>query len=493
MTEILHIPHTQRESLSRCESRVPGSAVLRGGGTQSVFSPVAVVLSLLLSDVLVGLGAWTVVLAFEATWPALFPGDELTLGLALGLLAVWIILRSLLGLYPGYGTDPAQELRLQTYSSFAACTVVFFSVAAVLSIGISLLLLVVALSLVFLAPFARYGAKTVLMRSGLWGKPVVVVGGGQGALRLAQAMMGDRAQDFKPVAVFSGYQENTPNTQYSANGLDTPANFRADTAVLAVEGLSSAELDGIADWASTKFKRVIAVSNLTGLSSSAVAARDMSGTLGVEVKHNLLDPWALQVKRVIDLAGALVGGVLISPILVTIAALVWLETRGSVFYADKRMGIGGKRFSPIKFRTMVPNAEEVLEKLLEEDPAARTEYAIYHKLHDDPRVTWIGRFLRETSLDELPQLWNVLKGEMSLVGPRPYLPREREGIGTAEKVILRAPPGISGLWQVSGRNGLSFEDRVEIDRAYIRNWSVWLDVLILFRTVTCVVLRRGAS
>lgn len=141
---------------------------------------------------------------------------------------------------------------------------------------------------------------------------------------------------------------------------------------------------------------------------------------------------------------------------------------------------------------MVPDAESLLQCMLEEDAGLREEYSTYHKLQEDPRVTRVGRFLRKTSLDELPQLWNVLCGEMSLVGPRPYLPRESEEVGAAQSEILRVPPGITGPWQVAGRNQTSFGERVQMDAYYVRDWSVWLDLVLLARTLKTVVLGRGA-
>jgi lipopolysaccharide/colanic/teichoic acid biosynthesis glycosyltransferase len=141
---------------------------------------------------------------------------------------------------------------------------------------------------------------------------------------------------------------------------------------------------------------------------------------------------------------------------------------------------------------MAPGAEEILRLVLEEDAGLREEYARYHKLRADPRVTRVGRFLRRTSLDELPQVWNVLRGEMSLVGPRPYLPRESDEIGEAKGEILRVPPGITGPWQVSGRSHASFAERVEMDVYYVHDWSVWLDIVLLARTVRALFSDKGA-
>jgi lipopolysaccharide/colanic/teichoic acid biosynthesis glycosyltransferase len=141
---------------------------------------------------------------------------------------------------------------------------------------------------------------------------------------------------------------------------------------------------------------------------------------------------------------------------------------------------------------MVPDAEATLERMLQEDSELREEYLRYHKLREDPRITRVGRFLRKTSLDELPQIWNVLRGEMSLVGPRPYLPRESTKIGVTQSEILRVYPGITGPWQVSGRSNASFEERVKIDTNYVRNWSIWLDLVLLARTVRTLLVERHA-
>lgn len=234
------------------------------------------------------------------------------------------------------------------------------------------------------------------------------------------------------------------------------------------------------------------IPNLNGVTNSAVVARDLAGTLAVEIRYNLLNPWALRAKRIADVVSTAIGGVLILPFILVLALLVFAESGGPVFYKDRRMGRDGNLFSCVKFSTMVPDAEALLQRMIETEPELREEYSRYHKLRDDPRVTRVGRFLRKTSLDELPQLWNVLLGEMSLVGPRPYLPRESKEIGITQSEILRVPPGITGPWQVSGRNQASFDERVQMDACYVRDWSVWLDLVLLARTTKTVVLGKGA-
>ena len=180
------------------------------------------------------------------------------------------------------------------------------------------------------------------------------------------------------------------------------------------------------------------------------------------------------------------------PFALAIALLIYAESGRPIFYTDWRAGRDGVPFLCVKFRTMVPRAEQVLQLILAEDADLMDEYVKYHKLRADPRVTRVGRFLRRTSLDELPQVLNVLRGEMSLVGPRPYLLRESDDMGEARDEILRVPPGITGLWQVSGRNHASFGERIEIDVYYVRDWSVWLDIVLLARTVRALFVDRGA-
>jgi len=267
---------------------------------------------------------------------------------------------------------------------------------------------------------------------------------------------------------------------------------RIDTLIFAMPHTRREELVRFVDLAKLNFRHVVIVPNLVGITNAAVVARHLAGTFGVEIEYNLLDPWSQRLKRVLDLGATVVGGIFVLPLIAALALLVRLESSGPVLYADKRMGRDGELFSCLKFRTMVPDAEGLLQTVLSENEEARAEYIEYHKLRDDPRVTLVGRFLRKTSLDELPQLWNVLRGDMSLVGPRPYLPRESIDIGATQGEILRVPPGITGPWQVTGRNHATFADRVQMDVSYVADWSVWLDLVLLVRTIGCVLFSRSA-
>lgn len=198
------------------------------------------------------------------------------------------------------------------------------------------------------------------------------------------------------------------------------------------------------------------------------------------------------VKRLIDFSLSLVAIIILSPLFIILSILIKLDSKGPVFFIQERIGLNGKLFKAYKFRTMVLNAEEILLKWLENNPKIRDKYLIKHKLENDPRITRIGSFLRKTSIDELPQLFNVLKGDMSLVGPRPYLVRELDDINKYAKYLWRVPPGITGLWQINGRNDVDFEDRLKMDMQYISNWNIWLDLNILFKTIPAVLKKDGA-
>jgi len=187
-----------------------------------------------------------------------------------------------------------------------------------------------------------------------------------------------------------------------------------------------------------------------------------------------------------------IGGVLVLPFVALVSILIRLDSAGPIFYRQKRLGQDGVRFVAFKFRTMYGDGEQRLQEVLARDPGLRAEYEEFHKLSVDPRVTRIGKVLRKFSLDELPQVWSVLVGDMSLVGPRPYLEREIPDMDGQEAIILRVKPGITGIWQVTERNASTFDQRVQLDVEYVRSWSPWLDLYVLARTVPVVLGGTGS-
>jgi exopolysaccharide production protein ExoY len=193
------------------------------------------------------------------------------------------------------------------------------------------------------------------------------------------------------------------------------------------------------------------------------------------------------LKRVLDLTISATALVLLAPVFVVVALLVLVTMGRPVFYRHQRVGFAGKPFDCYKFRTMVTNGDEVLQKHLSENPEAAEEWRLTRKLRNDPRISGLGHLLRKSSIDELPQLINVLKGEMSCVGPRPVVFDELQYYGSEAKQYLKARPGISGPWQVAGRSRLGYEKRVSLDSEYIQNWSLFRDLLILVKTIPAVI------
>ncbi|MDR1378674.1 MAG: sugar transferase [Synergistaceae bacterium] len=245
----------------------------------------------------------------------------------------------------------------------------------------------------------------------------------------------------------------------------------------------------ILDIAGMRVKRVSYIPDMYMLTTFTASMRDVDGVPVISSSRNPVN----LIKTMMDWGGALIALFLFSPIFLYVAYRIKKDDGGSVFFTQTRMGHNMVPFTMYKFRTMVPNAEQKLKEMLK-DETLRQEYEISFKLKNDPRVTKIGHFLRKSSLDELPQLFNVLKGEMSLVGPRPFVPWEIETrYGEMARQIYSVKPGLTGLWQVSGRNDiLDYQQSKDLDLYYTRNWSLWLDIVILFRTIQIIINADGA-
>ena len=214
----------------------------------------------------------------------------------------------------------------------------------------------------------------------------------------------------------------------------------------------------------------------------------------IVLNNSLLDKRNIIIKKFIDM----ILSILLIPLLIPIFAIIIFkmkkqEPRGSIFFKQTRMGKDGKEFVCYKFRSMFENSDEILKDYLKNNPEEVKSYEKYHKYINDPRISKVGSFLRRTSLDELPQIINVFRGEMSLIGPRPYMINEKEKIASKLGMVLAVHPGITGLWQVSGRNDVDFHSRVDMDVYYTRNWNLWLDFVILIKTIKTVLIREGAS
>jgi Undecaprenyl-phosphate galactose phosphotransferase WbaP len=425
------------------------------------------------------------------------PGFYLTMS---PLLAIFLIAYAAAGLYPGVGLNPVEELRRLTVST----SVVYASLAAITFLsreGVlysrAVFLLAWAQS-VILAPVLRSYTRSYFSRRSWWGHPAIVFGADAAGDAVVEALQREPQAGLKPLAIFderSGSARSIRGVPVFRDLSAAPQLARqchAQCAILTVSQLPQSELLRLLTREGATFSRIIIVPELAGLASLWVEASDINGILGLEIRQRLLLPGALLVKRLIDLALTLTLGLLLSPLIVLIGLTVKLTSRGPVFFGHRRYGKDGRPFTAWKFRSMVQNADAVLFEYLTKHPSLRQEWERNHKLRNDPRITWIGRLLRHTSLDELPQLWNALKQEMSLVGPRPIVQDEIQRYGEDFLLYQRVTPGITGLWQVSGRNNLSYEQRVSLDSYYVRNWSIWLDLYVIARTIKVVLKGDGA-
>lgn len=241
-------------------------------------------------------------------------------------------------------------------------------------------------------------------------------------------------------------------------------------------------------------KNIVFTPNLANIpiANMEINKLPMENVVLLNVKNNLALKRNKIIKYLFDMILTIVGTICISPLLVIIAIWIYKDSPGPVIFKHMRVGKDGKEFPCYKFRSMCVDAKEKLEELLQNDPEARAEWERDFKLKHDPRITKSGAFLRKTSLDELPQIFNVLKGEMSLVGPRPIIKEEIERYGNHIDDYLMVKPGIAGIWQCSGRNDVSYQERVQMDSWYVRNWYVWLDIMILWQTLKAVFAKKGA-
>ncbi len=263
-------------------------------------------------------------------------------------------------------------------------------------------------------------------------------------------------------------------------------------AIVAIPAECDAATEDLFTTAAQRFRHVFAAPQMAGHETSLAALSAASGELMLFTGPSLDGRETGRLKRLLDVSGALALGFVSLPFMIVAAVAICFSSKGPVLFKQVRVGKGNRAFTTLKFRTMYTDAAERLHEYLRKDARLNEQWTSVHKLKDDPRVTFIGRFLRRFSLDELPQLWNVLVGDMSLVGPRPIVVREIEKYGSNYAAYERARPGLTGLWQVSGRTDTTYQERVDYDSFYVRNWSLRLDARIIARTLRAVLSGAGA-
>lgn len=419
-------------------------------------------------------------------------------------LAAYPLSAALAGLHPGYGVAwRTHLLRGVTAALAAGAILVTVAAAAGSALGLPLVTALVSVPLAaVLVPTARLATVWLLRQTGPWARPLVILGGGPEAREAARALRRHSLLGLSPVARFGANEDACPDHAPHLGSLAEAWAFvrgnRISHLVVCPDASAAVDQDTVLRYAQEDVREAVWLRPLTATVAAdarrAAPHADSLATLIVAeavLENHLACLSQRTLKRVMDVLGSFALLVFLAPALLAIVLAVRLDSRGPALYFSPRVGRDGRRFACIKFRTMHVDAEERLRGLLESDEALREEYSRYHKLEDDPRITRLGRLLRKTSLDELPQLLNVLVGHMSLVGPRPYLAREESEMGRERELIFLLRPGLTGYWQIDGRNDVSFEQRQRMEAAYVRRWSLPWDVTLLLRTPAVLLRRNG--
>ena len=442
------------------------------------------IVNMILQDVVI---SWR---AYRWMWPfiGVFVGCNIFIRLYHGDVA-----------YPGAALGAVEELRRIFFSSALVYLLLFAYLAlSHRAQGVSRSVLILSWLLTFLfLPIFRWWARRLMKRFRIGQINVLIAGAGVTGRMVAQELIRDKYFGFRIVgflddsAALRG-KDPVPNVpvvgslryaRKAARKYNTDYMICCIPITLVTEMLESY---------SKYFKHVMIIPDNRVFPISWAYPIYLSGFSGMEIRNQLLLPMPRMMKGLLELIISVVAFMTLLPLFLVLAILVKLTSRGPIFYRARRLGVNRTTIRVLKFRTMYVDADRRLETLLAEDPEMERQWREKFKLDNDPRVTPLGRFLRKTSLDELPQFWNVLTGEMAVIGPRPIVEAEVKYYGDRYALLSRVKPGITGLWQVSGRSELDYPQRVNLDISYIMNWSIWMDYYIFLKTVKEVLLCRGA-
>lgn len=417
------------------------------------------------------------------------------------LVIIYLIINYIVGRYRGKSLLMYDEIRLILLSNFG-----FFLLGLLMipmdmfrvKVLLGVFLLVCAMTF-FSLLCSRY--SHIFLRS-FFKKRVMVIGIGNSAFTLADVIKRNRFSlmevkcfiDCNELKNVNQIKHVTKEPVYLLKDLEKVIDReQINVVMLAIPEMERKEMDMIFSRVVNKVDSIKYLPQIQNLVTFDTKVDDFDGMLLISSSNGGIKPISRLFKRCMDICAGLAGMILLIPITLYIYIYNRKEgDKGPLIFTQSRIGKNGKEFKLYKFRTMVVNAEQILDELMEKDPAIKEEYLTNKKLINDPRITKAGKFLRETSLDEFPQFINVLKGEMSLIGPRPYLPREKEDMGEYYQSIIACTPGLTGMWQTHGRSETSFQERLELDEYYYRNWSFWLDVTIISKTIRQVLYGKGA-
>lgn len=417
-----------------------------------------------------------------------------------------LIIFACVGLYPGIMNSPTEEVK-----KFFFCTC-FSVIGIILTIFISdtnnnqlidfivkdsedfavsiALLITIPISTVLLPGFREF-AKHTFGKFKWWGVPAVIYTTDNKGDFIINKLIHNKYLGYHPAIIINSnakedsLYQGIPVYPPKADILELIKQYQIKQAVIC-------DYDGDRSHIMASYRYTISVAKNQNTFTSTQQLKDIAGVIGFASIHNLTFKRSLFLKRLLDILIILLLSPIWLPIFLLLCILTKCTSKGPIFYGHKRIGQNGKEIKCWKFRSMCINSQEMLEQILATDPVRKAEWEKDRKFIDDPRVTKFGKFLRKTSLDELPQLFNILFGDMSLVGPRPVTEPELVKYGEYKDYVLSVTPGLTGMWQISGRSDTGYEERISFDTFYIQNWSIWLDIWILIKTVWVVLKGKGA-
>jgi undecaprenyl-phosphate galactose phosphotransferase len=436
---------------------------------------------------------------------AIIPGlPELSININYGwwFFPIWLAILTYEGAYTRKFTfwDEVKMLWKVALFSTLAILAVFFLSKMGNTVSRTVIILIGLLSL-FIFPLLRTTVKRGLVRSGILTSNVLILGANNTGRLALNALRREKNLGYRVI----GFVDDDATTKKQRiEGVKAHAgiecverylkNCDIQDVVIALPQFDKEQLSHLVNHLQHKATSILYFPDLAGIAVMGTELRHFfqDQAFSLEIKNNLAQPLNYYTKRFFDYVFGLVFFILLIIPIGIISLLIRMTSTGPAILKQERIGKNCRSFICFKFRTMYHDADERLKVILSNDPEAKKEWETYWKLKNDPRITSFGMFLRKTSLDEIPQILNILKGEMSLVGPRPYVPREWGWLKEYSETINCVQPGITGLWQVSGRSDSSHEQRLTLDAWYVRNWNLWLDIVILLKTISVVLKKEGA-
>lgn len=425
-----------------------------------------------------------------------------------------MIIFGCVGLYPGIMIPPTEEVKKfsgATFFSFVAISLTIFIpkgenlfttyiIQGSNDFALSAAFLIAFIFATFLLPSFREFAKRCIQHKKWWGVPAIIYCTDNSAEFIVERLLKNKYLGYKPAIIIDSALPKPKDGQelVSTKNYNNIPIFPECNEVLEIIKQKNIKTAIMSDYhgdyslVMSSYRYTINVSKRQNSFTSNQHIKDIAGIIGFASTHNLTFKTNLLIKRLIDIFLILLFSPILIPVFIILMFLTKVTSRGPIFYGHKRVGKNGKEFKCWKFRSMCIDADKKLAEILANNPQMRAEWEKDRKFTNDPRVTKFGKFLRKTSLDELPQLINILVGQMSFVGPRPVTEPELVKYGEYRDFVLSVTPGLSGMWQTSGRSDTEYEERIALDLYYIQNWSIWLDIWILIKTVYVVLKGRGA-